>query len=188
MVLASYKQKCLLEEANIKIDKVYFNSNQYNENELRLIKLLKKKNIHFQKISNEDFYVNNFYVKAVSYDLNNENDSSLMLIVKNKLSFLLMGDASTKSEAKLLNEYNLSNFNVLKVGHHGSYTSTGKELVNKIKTKFSLISVGKNNLYHHPNKSVLDNLSNTKIYRTDENGSVIFKLKNNRLLIENYAP
>ena len=173
---------------NFSVDKVYFNNNEYNENELRLIKILKENNIYYQKISNEDFKINNFSIKAISYNLDNENDSSLMLLVKNKFSFLLMGDASIKSEEKLLNQYSLKNINVLKVGHHGSYTSTGKDLIDKIKPKFSLISVGKNNLYHHPNKSVLDNLSNTKIYRTDILGSVLFKIRNNKLLIETYAP
>ena len=172
----------------IKIERVYFNSNEYNENELRLIKLLKGKNIYYQKISNENFKINNFSIKAVSYDLGNENDSSLMLMIKNKLKFLLMGDASTKSEDKLLNEYNLSNFNVLKLGHHGSYTSTGERLLRKIKPNIGLISVGKNNLYKHPSKIVLDRLENMDIYRTDYDGSVLFRIKNNKLQIETYAP
>lgn len=172
----------------IRLDRVYFNSNDYNENELRLIKQLKKKNIYYQKISNENFKINNFSIKAISYDLGNENDSSLMLLVKNKLKFLLMGDASIKSEDKLLNEYNLSNFDILKLGHHGSYTSTGERLIRKIKPNIGLISVGKNNLYKHPSKVVLDRLENTNIYRTDYDGSVLLKIKNNKLQIETYAP
>jgi len=111
-----------------------------------------------------------------------------MLLVKNKIKFLLMGDASTKSEDKLLNEYNLSNFNVLKLGHHGSYTSTGERLLRKIKPKIGLISVGKNNLYKHPSKVVLDKLENMNIYRTDYDGSVLFRIKNSKLQIETYAP
>ena len=47
-----------------------------------------------------------------------------------------------------------------------------------------LISVGKNNRYGHPEKQVLDNLKNSKIYRTDEDGSVMFKIKNKELSIE----
>jgi len=172
----------------IRIERVYFNNNDYNENELRLINLLKKKHIYYQKISNEKFYINNFYIQAISYDLGNENDSSLMLLVKNKIKFLLMGDASTKSEDKLLNEYNLSNFNVLKLGHHGSYTSTGERLLRKIKPNIVLISVGKNNLYKHPSKIVLDRLENMEIYRTDYDGSVLFKIKNKKLQVETYAP
>ena len=172
----------------IRLERVYFNSNDYNENELRLIKQLKKKNIYYQKISNENFKINNFSIKAISYDLGNENDSSLMLLVKNKLKFLLMGDASIKSEDKLLNEYNLSNFDIIKLGHHGSYTSTGERLIRKIKPNIGLISVGKNNLYKHPSKVVLDRLENTNIYRTDYDGSVLLKIKNNKLHVKTYAP
>ena len=51
-----------------------------------------------------------------------------------------------------------------------------------------LISVGKNNRYGHPNKEVLENLNNSKIYRTDEDGSIVFKIKNNGLKIETCSP
>lgn len=55
-----------------------------------------------------------------------------------------MGDASTKVEEKLLNEYDLTNINFLKVGHHGSKYSTGKNFINKLKPTYSIISVGRN--------------------------------------------
>ena len=48
--------------------------------------------------------------------------------------------------------------------------------------------VGKNNRYGHPNKEVLDNLKNTKIYRTDQYGSIMFKIKSNKLEIETCVP
>ena len=54
--------------------------------------------------------------------------------------------------------------------------------------KYSIISVGKNNRYGHPNKEVLDNLKDTKIYRTDIDGSILFNIKNNKLKIETCAP
>lgn len=172
----------------IKVSKVYFNNNDYNDNEKRLIKELEKKSIFYQKISNKDFYINNFYIKAISYDFDNENDSSIVLLIKNKLSFLLMGDASVKTEERLMSDYNLSKFNVLKTGHHGSRTSSGKSFIDKIKPNYSIISVGKNNRYNHPNKEVLNNLKNTKIYRTDLDGSIMFKIKNNKLKIETCEP
>ena len=172
----------------IKVSKVYFNNNDYNDNEKRLIKELEKKRIFYQKISNKDFYINNFYIKAISYNLDNENDSSIVLLIKNKLSLLLMGDASVKTEERLMSDYNLSNFNVLKTGHHGSRTSSGKSFIDKIKPNYSIISVGKNNRYNHPNKEVLNNLKNTKIYRTDLDGSIMFKIKNNKLKIETCEP
>ena len=49
------------------------------------------------------------------------------------------------------------------------------------------IPVGKNNRYGHPNKEVLNNLENSKIYRTDQDGSIMFKIKNNKLKIETYV-
>ena len=73
---------------------------------------------------------------------------------------------------------------VLKVGRYGSKTSSGKEFINEMNTKYSIISVGKNNRYGHPNKEVLNNLENSKIYRTDQDRSIMFKIKNNKLRIE----
>ena len=98
---------------------------------------------------------------------------------------MFMGDASTTTEREILNKYNLPNIDVLKVGHHGSKTSSGKEFINEINPKYSIISVGKNNRYGHPNKETLDNLENSKIYRTDQDGSIMFKIKNNKLKIVN---
>ena len=72
----------------------------------------------------------------------------------------------------------------MKVGHHGSNTSSSKIFIDEINPKYSIISVGKNNRYGHPNDSVLDNLDNSKIYRTDKDGSIMFKMKNNKLEIE----
>ena len=54
--------------------------------------------------------------------------------------------------------------------------------------KYSIISVGKNNRYGHPNKEVLNVLEDSKIYRTDQGGSIMFKIKNNKLQIETCAP
>jgi maltose-binding protein MalE len=89
---------------------------------------------------------------------------------------------------EILDKYNLSNVDVLKVGHHGSKTSSSKEFINVINPKYSIISVGKNNRYGHPNKEVLNNLSDSKIYRTDQDGSIMFKIKNTKLKIETCGP
>ena len=89
-----------------------------------------------------------------------------------------MGDSSSKTEEYLINNYNLANISFLKVGHHGSNTSSSSLFINKITPKVSLISVGRNNFYHHPNKEVLTNLSNSVIYRTDINKSIKIKINN----------
>ena len=110
-----------------------------------------------------------------------------MLYIKG-YKFIFMGDASVTTEKEILDKYDLPNVDVLKVGHHGSKTSSGNEFINEINPKYSIISVGKNNRYGHPNKEVLNNLEKSKIYRTDKDGSIMFKIKNNRLKIETCSP
>ena len=99
-----------------------------------------------------------------------------------------MGDAGVEKERDILKKYNISNIDVLKVGHHGSKTSSGKKFIDEINPKYSIISVGKNNRYGHPNKEVLNNLSDSKIYRTDQDGSIMFKIKKDKLQIETCSP
>ena len=99
-----------------------------------------------------------------------------------------MGDAGIEKEKDILDKYNLKYIDVLKVGHHGSKTSSSKSFINEINPKYSIISVGKNNRYGHPNKEVLSVLENSKIYRTDQDGSIMFKIKNNKLQIETCSP
>ena len=99
-----------------------------------------------------------------------------------------MGDAGVDKEKDILDEYDLSDIDFLKVGHHGSKTSSSKEFINEINPKYGIISVGNNNRYGHPNKEVLNNLDNSKIYRTDQDGSIMFKIKNNKLKIETCRP
>ena len=91
-------------------------------------------------------------------------------------------------EEDMIKKYNLEDIDILKVGHHGSKTSSSKEFIDSINPKYSIISVGKNNRYGHPNDNVLDNLNNSKIYRTDQDGSIMFKIKNNKLQIETCVP
>ena len=99
-----------------------------------------------------------------------------------------MGDAEKEKELDIIDKYNIKDVTFLKVGHHGSDTSSNKDFINIINPKYSLISVGKNNRYGHPNKEVLNNLKNSKIYRTDKDGSIMFKIKNNKLKIETCSP
>ena len=101
---------------------------------------------------------------------------------------MFMGDAGIDKEKDILNKYNVSNIDVLKVGHHGSKTSSNEYFINEINPKYSIISVGKNNRYGHPNKEVLNVLEYSKIYRTDQDGSIMFKIKNNKLKIETCGP
>ena len=99
-----------------------------------------------------------------------------------------MGDASSITEKEILSKYNLPYIDVLKVGHHGSKTSSSEEFINEINPKYSIISVDKNNRYGHPNKEALKTLDNAKVYRTDQDESIMFKIKNNKLKMETCSP
>ena len=174
---------------NFKVEKVIFNCGPYNNLEQELIKVLDKKKIKYYSCIKELNIDNNklYFLQTKEYD--NENDNSNVIYSElNVYKFMFMGDAGIDKEKDILDKYNLSNVDVLKVGHHGSKTSSSKEFINVINPKYSIISVGKNNRYGHPNKELLNNLSDSKIYRTDQDGSIMFKIKNNKLKIETCGP
>ena len=174
---------------NFKVEKVIFNCGEFNELEQELIKVLEKKKIPYYSCIKELNIGDNklYFLNNKIYD--NENDNSSVIYTGlNNHKFLFMGDAGVEVEENLLEKYNLKNIDVLKVGHHGSKTSSSKEFVYSIVPKYSIISVGNKNRYGHPNKEVLNNLENSKIYRTDEDGSIMFMIKNNKLKIETCSP
>ena len=174
---------------NFKVDKVIFNCGEFNDLEKELIKVLEKKKIPYYSCIKELNVDKNklYFLQTNIYD--NENDNSNVIYTEiDGYKFMFMGDAGIEKEKDILNKYNISNVDVLKVGHHGSKTRSSYEFIDKINPKYSIISVGKNNRYGHPNKEVLDNLENSKIYRTDQDGSIMFKIKNNKLKMETCAP
>lgn len=175
---------------NIKIDNVIFNCGEFNNLEKELIEVLEKKNINYYsciKELNVDKYKLQFLNTGV-YD--NENDNSSVIYLNyNYYKFLFMGDASTIREKDILEKYNLSNIDFIKIGHHGSNTSSSEKFINSINPKNSLISVGKNNKYGHPKISdFLKILSNSKIYRTDLDGSIEIKLNKSGYRIRTCSP
>ena len=174
---------------NFKVEKVIFNCGPYNDLEKELIKVLEKKKIKYYSCIKELNIDNSklYFLQTKEYD--NENDNSNVIYTElNGYKFMFMGDSGIEKEKDILYKYNISDIDVLKVGHHGSKTSSDKNFINEIKPKYSIISVGKNNRYGHPNKEVLDTLNDSKIYRTDQDGSIMFKIKNNKLKIETCSP
>ena len=170
---------------NFNIENVILNIGTYNELEKDLIKILKEKNIKYYKDIKELNIDSNklYFLNTGIYD--NENDNSNVIYFKlNNYKFLFMGDASEKREIDIIRKYNIENIDFLKVGHHGSNTSSNIEFINTIKPKYSLISVGENNRYGHPKEDVLDILSKSKIYRTDINGEIKINIKRNNFNIK----
>ena len=174
---------------NFKVENVIFNCGEFNELEQDLIKVLDEKKIPYYSCIKELNIDNNKLYFLNKVDYGNENDNSSVIYTKlNNHKFLFMGDAGAEVEKDIIEKYNLKDIDVLKVGHHGSGTSSSEEFINNIVPKYSIISVGKNNKYGHPNKEVLNRLENTKIYRTDKQGSIMFKIKNDKLKIETCVP
>ena len=168
---------------NFQVKNVILNKGTFTDLEKELIKNLNKKKIPYQininkiNLSNHTIYLLN------NTKYNNENDNSIITyFTYQKYKFLYMGDASITTEDNLLENYNLNNISILKVGHHGSNTSSSKDFISQINPSISLISVGENNIYHHPNKEVINNISKSRIYRTDINNMVKLTINSKGIL------
>lgn len=165
---------------NIKVGKILFNSNRYNTNEKRLIKILNKKGIEYGKFNEgERLFFKNLKLYSINKEFEDENDSSLVLyVIINGYKLLLTGDASIKSEEYYINNYTLT-LDFLKLGHHGSRTSTSSLLLEKTNPKFALISCGKDNKFKHPHEEIIERLNAYQIpyYRTDQDGSIKIDFK-----------
>lgn len=166
---------------NFKVDNVLINNDNVNYYE---------RSLNASKYGKNHLIIDNVeMININNKEYDNENDNSLvLLVIIDNYKILFMGDSSSKVENDLINEYDLKNIDILKVGHHGSDTSTSSSFINEVKPKYCIVSVGENNKYNHPSKSVIDRLKNCKIYRTDIDGSIEFKINNNELEIKTYKP
>lgn len=142
----------------------------------RLLKAIERNNVNVNKnlkASKETLYtIGNASWKILSIDAkNNLNDSSIVIELEYaNTKYLFMGDATTKVEEMV--EWN--KVDVLKVAHHGSNSSTSQLFLEKVKPKYAIISVGRNNSHNLPDIDIIERLKNNniKIYRTDENNTI----------------
>jgi competence protein ComEC len=114
------------------------------------------------------------------------NDDSLVMRVRyGQHSFLLCGDAERPIEYRMLSENELQPDDVLKVGHHGSHTSSTQAFLDAVRPVFAIISVGQDNSYGHPHADVIDRLldHNAVVYRTDLDGLVSIRTDGRRFHI-----
>jgi len=157
------------------IDSGYPHTTKTYEN---ILNLIDRRNISYRVVKNGDIvdFDPNVRVEVLNPQntwFENINDNSVVLkMTYGDVSFLLPGDAENDAEQVYARQ--LDHIDVLKVGHHGSKTSTGSYLLNKIYPDVSIISVGKDNSYGHPSIVTLNNLakSHSEIYRTDVNGDI----------------
>ena len=103
------------------------------------------------------------------------NNSVTLKLTHGENTFLFTGDAEKEAEDDyIISKYDLK-ADVLKVGHHGSNTSTTTDFLNSVNPTYAVISCGNDNAYGHPNKETLDKLKNLgcKVFRTDEQGTIV---------------
>ena len=169
---------------NIVIGKQFEKNKNYEE----FIKLTKNLNLNVvqagEKIEIEkDFYFDILWPRKANFIKENvvNNNSMVCKLKYKKFSMLFTGDIEEIAEKEIINTYKgkeyLLKADCLKVAHHGSKTSSKKEILELIKPKVALIGVGKNNKFGHPSNVTLENLNkiNAKIYRTDIMGEITIK-------------
>ncbi|WP_110111405.1 DNA internalization-related competence protein ComEC/Rec2 [Bacillus sp. CGMCC 1.16541] len=123
-----------------------------------------------------------FHVVAPYGNESSKNDGSVVLFTKlGRYTWLFTGDLEQEGEEKLIKEHPMMKVDVLKVGHHGSKSSTTEQFIQHVNPKISFISVGKTNRYHHPHPDVLRTLKNHHIFifRTDQDGMVTYTFSSN---------
>lgn len=133
----------------------------------------------------DKFNVSDANCEVMSSKIDNKNLNLSSIVIRMEYgnqSYLFMGDAETENE----NERTWPKTNVLKVGHHGSNTSSSKKFLEQVSPEIAVISVGKDNKYGHPKQVIIDRLNKMgiKIYRTDLNGTILIKSDGNENKIE----
>ncbi len=150
------------------------------------ISIIKEKNIPYYQTKSGDNYIfsknmemlilNPQHTSNLDKDSDFNNHSIVVKLYYKNSNFMFTGDIEREAEKRLLVWQNILNSDVLKLGHHGSKTSTTLEFLDKVNPIIAVITVGKNN-FGHPSQKVIERLEdrNIKIYRTDEDGTVIIR-------------
>lgn len=145
----------------IKVKSIFINAGSLNTLEQHIRKKYKSTQIAEEETI---IQVGNFSLYQLNKEFKEENDSSSVYYVTHpKITLLLMGDATIKSEDYIKSNYQLENIDILKVGHHGSTTSSSTSFLKQIKPKLALISAGEDNKFGHPKKEVITRLNRLKI-------------------------
>jgi competence protein ComEC len=139
-----------------------------------------------QKISANNFYITTLYpIENLEGEMTKDLNTASVInrfVFKDKHSFLFTGDSYITQEKEVISFYKERdvslNSDVLKIGHHGSKTSTSEEFLREVEPKVAVIMSGSENRYGHPHQETLDRLENfgIKIMRTDKDGDIVFNI------------
>ena len=140
----------------------------------------------YTAVQGMNFEIGEFTVTVLAYydDMRDENNKSVIVMAEiDGIKFLFTGDAEAKTEKALIDEGLNIDCDVLKVGHHGSSSSSSQSFLKAATPKYAAISVGANNIYSHPTESVISALENcgAQILRTDTDGDITFYVENGEI-------
>ena len=143
----------------------------------------------FNAVQGMNFVIGEFEITILaSYgEMDDENDRSIVAVAEiDGRKFLFTGDAETKVENKLLKEGIDLKCDVLKVGHHGSSTSSSEKFINAVSPRYAAISCGKDNMYGHPHNEILALFENKNIsvLRTDIAGDITFYVEDGKISVQ----
>jgi len=159
--------------------KAFFNFKKYVEEQNMIITIPEEGNSY-------DLGKAKITILSVLKNTSTNNSSIVCRLDFENTSFLFTGDAEYEAEKHLLDIKANLKADVLKVGHHGSDTSTMYSFLREIMPKIAVIEVGSNNSYGHPSSETIDKLqqADSQIYRTDINGNIIITSDGDKLKIE----
>ena len=171
---------------NIKVKNIIISKQKQNNEYLeKVLDIAKNKNINLVIVEAGDkikldssSYFDILWPSTNLVEENSTNNNSIVAnLVFNDFKILFTGDIEQIAEEAIIKKYKGTNklkSSILKVGHHGSKTSTTEEFLNLVNPQIVLIGVGKDNKFNHPNVEIIERLQKNgrKIYRTDQNGEV----------------
>lgn len=180
----------------IKVEKVLDSGKSYDTNTYQAyMRIIKKKKIPIKKAKEGKFIkldpTVDIQILNDAKEKKENNESSIVLKITYKnADILLTGDADVLVEEQMIAKKYQLDADVLKVGHHGSYTSTSPKFLEAVHPIYAIISFAKNNEYHHPHKSVLERLNeqHVQVYKTANNGTISLKTDGNFLSVNENEP
>jgi len=175
--------KAILQEMRVQ-ELVLPDRKEKNELERKLIGMAQSEGIAIRFVHEGDRWKvgeNRFYILSPEVNSQSDsNDGSIVIYTElGGLKWLFTGDLEAEGEAKLMKKNPTLSVDVLKVGHHGSKSSSTEDFLERLSPQWAIISVGENNRYQHPHQEVLDRLQKNEIiiYRTDQLGAITYTFR-----------
>jgi len=185
-VLENYKIDKII-KSDRKSDTPNFQASEKIIEETKIEKILGKRGLKIILDNKKEIYLKILLPDKKSNEWNDNDFSLVTQLIYGKNKFLMTGDISQSIENYLtyIDSDELDS-DVLKIGHHGSKTSTSELFIEKVSPEYSIISVEKDNNYGHPHQETLDTLNKfkTKILSTAEEGVIIFKSNGEKLYLK----